>query len=114
VRNDEVMKELDRLDIGLLKPKQKPGESEEAFRQRVKATGIKVYFALVNKLKSDFYQKADDEKKADILSGEITRLKGDPGSQENWLTKNGRRGAPTPLRPDIPTTKSMPTFAALL
>ncbi len=64
---DPVDRELLRLDVGVSKPDIKAGETEDAYRERSKSTGQKVYAVIDRVIQTPAYQKLTDEEKGDKL-----------------------------------------------
>jgi hypothetical protein len=74
-KSDAVFAELSRFNVGLTKPRQKPNEPARDYRDRVRATGQRVYEELRGLIESDFYRYSDKSERRKILVDEIRKIK---------------------------------------
>lgn len=66
-QKDPAIAELVRLDVGMVKPERKKGESEQQYLARVKKNGDALKKALDSKVTQDNYKNATDDIKRQIL-----------------------------------------------
>ncbi len=94
--NDPFIKELVRLDVGIVKTNKKQGEDEAKHRERVIAQGKEMAKELTKLVEMRGYQSADDDGKREMIKSTVEQVR---KAVNEHIKTGGKRGPREPRKP---------------